>query len=334
MKQTADNSKYLITIAVTLAIIFFFTAQKASAAMAGGSCYYSPTLQSHKTTLAIDAMVNGRRVMAQDTSDRYQSMASLGGAMVRGLESTISSRLGAELSRVSEYNGHSVDVAGPIKLSIEGKEQTKSQAKLSFGRMSVGASFKKTKRFLFIRVSAQCDIRMEATNPTMIGDYDLYSGQLFVRSSQMNVRHSQDCSSSFDWIPILGSYINRKIESKVDSLLTQTTLRLSNALESGFTSNNFMGLNAIPAGTLVVQGLDVGQLLKTKLVDLIQSNRIEVELKEPETLPTVRYEDFRVISSTPFKVSFLDASVHISVSEAKAYHWQLRSRGFMRCLEP
>lgn len=271
----------------------------------------------------------------QSYGGSYSRMAQMGERMVYELRSGLDAELGDELRSVPEYDGHSVEVAGPVQFNFGGSPGSNIvRAEVGLRRVGVSGRFVKRKRYIGIRVSVRCSISINLNNPQFVGQYDLSRNTFDLSQSQLNISHSQDCSSSFGWIPIIGNLIDgtitRKVGKKVDSIIQNS---VSSILAASYQPANFAGIyEAIPDGKFIYQGYDYGRKVRESLVDLFQHNAIGLKASQRTGVSIDGSNPRAAITNELFDLSIPRQGVRFRIHETRQYETVWEGGG--RCMEP
>ncbi len=193
-----------------------------------------------------------------------------------------------------------------------------------------------------------CTITATMANLQIGGAYYPASSQLDAAQTTITFtpQSNASCSTSIDWIPILGDWAARYANGKADS----TTLGDLSAFEGRTLQSvlpgapQFVGFNAtIPNGVFMFNGQDMGQYIKNNAATLFSApgSTLYMTIGAPqvegpfvygvsETAPSSYY-------NTDFSISFgsFAGSLSYKVSSERHYDymWQC-PRGVVRCMEP
>lgn len=180
------------------------------------------------------------------------------------------------LQNIPEYRSHYVSVDGPISLSLQ--PDGGSYAKLvSF----TGPVAKATVDFSAQKFGISVNCRVVVTSGSISaseGRLDLSSGALSgLRLSVATPNHTENCSSSLGWLPIVGTLIDGFATSQVSSYVDKMLQSL--ALENvALSPLHFLGLDTVlpnvswPSGPLA----DAAGFIKDNLWSAFQTGGVSI----------------------------------------------------------
>lgn len=272
---------------------------------------------------------------AKDTQNyggSYTQLANSGDAIITDLRNQLDSMIRSEMSGVSGYDGSSVSVAGPLKFEIGGQTaNTIVDASMGLSSLAINARLSKSKTIaLFVKITVRCSVDIRFNAPVFRGEYDIIGNRINFRTSQLNISHSNDCSSSFGWIPGIGSLIDGLINRKANSMIEQKIKSLvQDRLSQSYAPGNFAGLTqSIPDGKFVYGNTDYGRAIKNGIIDLFQHNRVAIQLSQRSSGGGNYFNE----SNELFMLNFINQTLKFTVTENRSYD-QIWSGG-RYCMEP
>lgn len=201
--------------------------------------------------------------------------------VMNSLKSTIAPPLLAAVSSVPGYQQGSgfVSVSGPVTLTL-------SNGTARFSGLKVGASLVVQKSQN--GVTANCLFQV-STNPEMaiVGTVDPAAGTLTlgpnaIQNFSLSTYYS--CSTNIDWVPVVNLVVDAIINHYIDQAIAQQTAAAYNALANigELQPMQFAGINQIPNGALLYNGIDYGAQLKSKLINLFYNTSVSVTIGDPK----------------------------------------------------
>lgn len=309
---------------VFVAIIFF--TQNSHGIMNGRDCSPRPVLKKTEELMTVS---HGSQSLSarQPYGYQFSTLASKGDQIIGGFQRDLEAALAPELRAIPEYQSHSMTVRGPLTMSLGNNDGSRFlKANLGLGSAVFTGNFKKSKHVLGIRFSVSCQVGFELNQPQFVGNYDIDKNLISLKDSKLNLRHWQDCSSSFSWIPILGNFvdnfINKKVYSKVDSIIQSA---LNEKLSQSYLPGDFAGLRAaLPDNTFIFNNTDYGRIIRENFIDLLTKNTVAVKFVQRSIASSgaPRYNDsgFRFSKAEElFNFRFNESQLAVTVVEEKTY---------------
>lgn len=185
-------------------------------------------------------------------------------------------------------------------------------------------------------ISFECDSTLAVNNVSMAITYEPYTGQVSSDSAlsyaKLNPTASTHCSSSIDFIPLLGDVIDGWVGQKISS----TVVNLLNGYASKAVDYvipkgpDFLGLYAaVPHGKYKVSingtQIDLGDYLHDNFSSLFTGRMLTVTMKPAIHVGTVKStnEPPWVYTNNTIKVDFNDPNTALtfSVVDTQSYQW-------------
>lgn len=215
--------------------------------------------------------IQGARVYAAVASAQQQVMATI--------KSTISSQLMPIITTTPGYQAGSgmVVANGPVTISLNNGVATLSG-------LTVNASL------TVAQYGVSCLVQV-GTNPGMSlsGAVDPVAGTFTVTGVQnFSLSTSYNCSTIVDWVPIVNILTQSLVSHLADQIIAKQVQNAYNSLGqlNELKPVQFAGLNQIPNGVLVYNGVDYGALLKSDLANMFYSAKMTLTIGDPKHLVT------------------------------------------------
>jgi hypothetical protein len=253
-----------------------------------------------------------------DKSDPFGPIVNARDSLYSSLRSSLYNAVGSEASTASQYRWHASNLTGPLDLKLVGIPGTSaSSVTLSGPTASFQVHFKQVN---FAIVVTECDLYVN-TGPITLTDgrLDAALGTLTgLRLSNFSPTHSESCSSSIGWIPVIGNLwddlANHLFGGLVDRVFDKAMDMSSQVLQP----STFVGLNAaIPVGKFMIDNFDVGAYLRDNLGNLFSQNTISVHFAEvsPQNTPKS--------GGDVFSLGFTQPNLSFSLTETfyREYEW-------------
>ncbi len=208
----------------------------------------------------------------------YVGIARAQKQFMNTIKSTISTPIMSIITTIPGYQPGSayVSVSGPVTFTL-------NNGIASFSGLRVGASLSASQTQNGL--TATCLVQV-ATNPgmTITGTVDPASGTFTITGIQnFNLSTSYSCSSNLDWLPIVNIIVDTLINQSVDKAIAQQTQNAYNALNNigALAPIHFVGIDTIPSGKLIYNGVDYAAQLKAGLANLFYSTNMSVTIGDP-----------------------------------------------------
>ncbi len=239
-------------------------------------------------------------------------------------------------------------LSGVLTTSIVGLTGAKTgENQIQFSGPSYSVSFSKSDSRLGGLISATCTSNISLSNVTVKAVYVPLTGALDKDPSLSTLSYgstsSSSCSSSLDWIPILGTVVDNFLAAKVNSIV------LSNV--SGFSGQSLMSLipnltnlyqgvdSAIASGVYVFNGVDWGAYIKNNFNTLFTGKSLSVSIGQPIVegpyVAGTSEPSQTVFRNTDFVINFSDSTRQliftVASSKTYAYTWKCTPQA---CREP
>lgn len=235
-------------------------------------------------------------------------------------------------SGVSAYYVTS-SISGQVRLGLTGLSGAHTGLnQASVSGLSYSALIRATGSFLGI--SGECDVRLTVSNVAAVVAYDPYSGIIStdpaLSNVQLNPTSSVSCSSSIDFIPILGDLANalleRMIPSTTDFINNFASAALRDVIPMG---PQYLGLyNVITPGQYVINGVDVGAYLRNNFASYFTGRTLTLTFGPENIVESVAgvagEPDQGPYTGNAISVDFSDANTHLSFSLADVRHFTWR----------
>jgi hypothetical protein len=250
-------------------------------------------------------------------------------ALFQKIHSALYQKVGDAMRSFPEYRSHVVSFNGPIQLAIS-HTAGYPYANVTLSGPQAGVTMDVSKSQYGITVNCRVTVSsgvMTFTN----GQLDLNAGSLVGLTYTTGLpSHSESCSSSLGWIPIIGSLIENFAERKVGGMIDQ-------ALQAAFVPANltlqpvtFAGLDQILAGrSYVIDNVNVADLIRNNLAGFFRDNTISVSFAQ-SPLPGA------AVQANLLSISFSKQNVSFTVTEKAS--WKMIPNNCpppqTACLEP
>jgi hypothetical protein len=233
---------------------------------------------------------------AQAGAGTYQpivnSVNSIFSNMRSSLQSEVSGYVQKYIAPHTPVASIETSLTGPMNFAI-------SNGNVDITGLHIGMSLTiiKDASVAIFPVKITCTIKA-SSGPGMAlrGSINLATGSISnLALSDDGFTQSVSCSSSsiLDIIPFLGGIINSSAEAAFSAGIGNGLQQLASADLSAFQGISFAQLNqTIPAGTFVINGIDVGTYLKGNLPKLLESGPVNVLYTEDAAVPYPSYSVF------------------------------------------
>jgi hypothetical protein len=233
------------------------------------------------------------------------------------LKASIAPPIIAMLSGVDGYQAGSASasVNGPITFAL-------NNGVASFTGMQLHASL--TVKQSKFGVTATCLIQV-ANNPgtTITGSVDPVAGTFTVTGIQnFTLSSNYSCSTNLDWVPIVNIVVDTLITKLADKALAEQTQKAYNALNDigSLQPIHFAGIDSIPDGMLLFNGVDYGAQVRSRLANLFNKASFSVTIGDPKYYITgpkgyahLAYSSDLILSFTidEFRFQLLDRRTYV-----------------------
>ncbi len=258
------------------------------------------------------AQITTRAAQIQAIEDRIR----------QDLRAAIQAQINGKLSLRRYY----FSIVGPINLTLTGEQNGTVSAR--FGGFSIRSSATLRKNAF-----AKAKVSISSTPIWLHGSYDLRSGtvyNLYVDSS-FRVDVDVDVDTILDAIPLFNAFVTNKLEDDLESEAEQAIYAKINA-QQGY-EDTVLGLdNAIPSGTYIYDGRDLGEEIKDGLIDIVSGESISLTLEETP----VYYTGLNGLKKFMVDTVTLNISDHLEFefSEIPHFRWEYDCPINRPCQEP
>jgi hypothetical protein len=183
-------------------------------------------------------------------------------------------------------------------------------------------------------LSFSCTTNLALTPMGVSMEYNPYTGAVSNAAPAYTASQSTTCSNSLGWVPLLGSYINGKIEAGVASVATAMNAS-SGQLLSVQPQQALLGfVNAINPNTYMIGNVDAGMYLKNNIQSLYIGKQISLRIQQPAYFFAPTWSNNRPgpsqYSGNAFSVNFYDSGVQVAgfnVNLTQYFSWTLVGGG-------
>lgn len=171
----------------------------------------------------------------------------------------------------------SASLSGPITFALNNGVAT-------FSGMQLHAAV--TLHQTYHGISGSCSVQV-ANNPgmTVTGTVNPLTGTFTVTGVQnFTLTSSYTCSTSLDWIPIVNIVVDTVVTKLADRKIAEKTQDAYNALNDigSLQPIHFAGIDSIPDGALLLNGVDYGAQLRGRLANLFYKTSFSVTIGDPK----------------------------------------------------
>lgn len=236
--------------------------------------------------------------------------------------------------KVAAAEGASVrqtSLTGSLSASIAGVPNSPGVNEVKFSGPTYVASVSKGASTLGGLLWVDCTSRITLANINIKARYNVYTGAVTADSGVpvYTPGSSTSCSSSFDWIPLLGDAIDDIIASKVDTMVIGQLKSFSadSVVKLLPTQPSFYGVNtAILTGKYIFNGVDRGAYIKNNFATLFTGKALKLTIGFPiaEGEPVVgQSTPSGTFNNNIFTIDFSDSSTQwlFSVKSTKRYYY-------------
>lgn len=195
------------------------------------------------------------------------------------LKASITPPIVAMLSGVDGYQpgSASASVSGPITFALNNGVATFSGMQLHAALTAKQSKF---------GITATCSIQV-SNNPgtTVSGTVDPVAGTFTVTGVQnFTLSSSYSCSTDVDWVPVVNIVVDTLITRLADQVLAKKTQEAYNSLNSigSLQPIHFAGIDSIPDGALLFNGVDYGAQVRGRLANLFNKTSFSVTIGDPK----------------------------------------------------
>jgi hypothetical protein len=248
------------------------------------------------------------------TDAAYQLRAPLQKALIDMVASSAA-------SQGITYNNDGA-MTGTITASVSGL--TGAQAgynQLAFGGANFYASFSRSFSTAGGAISGSCTASLSLQNIQFSVVYSPATGQVNTDATPVipltyTPASSTHCSTSFDWVPFLGSFADRYIAGKVNAaVLADLNAFSQQSLSTVVPSLNLPGLTTgIERGKYVIGGVDWGAYIADNVASLFTGKSFTITLGEWSPPPLTRDGGPDSYGSTLLSLDLSDGSRHLTFS--------------------
>jgi hypothetical protein len=233
------------------------------------------------------------------------------------LKAAIAPPIVAMLQTVDGYQAGSgsASVSGPVTFALNN-----GVASFSGLQLNAGLTVKQSK----FGITATCSIQVR-NNPgtTVTGTVDPVAGTFTITGVQnFTLSSSYSCSTNVDWVPVVNIVVDTLITRLADQVLAQKTQEAYNSLNSigSLQPIHFAGIDSIPDGALLFNGVDYGAQVRSRLANLFNKASFSVTIGDPKHYITgpkgyahLAYSSDLILSFTidEFRFQLLDRRTYV-----------------------
>ena len=236
-------------------------------------------------------------------------------------------------SAASQGIGYNNDGAmtGIVTASISGLTGASAgYNQLAFGGPSFYASFTKSFSAAGGIVSGSCTASLSLKNIAFSVVYSPATGQVNAAATpQIPLTYvpgsSTHCSTNWDWVPFLGSFADRYIAGKVNTVVLNDLNGFSqNSLKTIVPSLNIPGMTTgIERGKYVISGVDWGAYIDNNLASLFTGKSFTVTIGE-FAQPPITQDAPDNYSATTLALDLSDGTRQLKFSTTEMFHYTYR----------
>jgi len=239
------------------------------------------------------------------------------------------------------FNGGSI--SGDLKLSFAGGVTANpNDVGLEFSGLSYVASVSKSDSALGGIISGSCTVKVRFSEIRFSVVYDITTGHsVRVQAANLNPSQEVSCSTSLDWLPLVGDLLTDFLEGRVSLALGGAMQSLSDKVTRAIEGQQlpYLGfLSSIGYGQYMVNGFDVGAYAKNNFTNFFIGNTVTMKLNDPDSYTVLKNSAVSTDRLYPrFSIEFSGAAAPLAFTLEEKIHynyvWKCKASG-PACQQP